>query len=137
MHWKRLRCQESAGRFDAVNVATLPNKHLMPKNTYWGNMPNPFSCHAHFVDECAIIYQTSEVTLVDVKRSNFLPERMIFLFRLLLTTRKIKEATMIQARKEMPDFQGRIRKYVVKMDKVFKPQCVFYKRMNLKTPHHP
>ena len=82
-------------------------------------MPNPFSCHAHFVDECAIIYPTLEVTSVGVKRSNFLPERMIFLFRLLLTTRKRKEAAMIPARKEMPELQRQITKYVVKIDKLF------------------
>ena len=104
MHWKRLRCPESVGRFDAANVATLLNKHLMPKNTYWGNMPNPFSCHAHFVDECAIIYPILEVTSVGVKRSNFWTEQMIFLFPLLLITRRRKQATKIQARKEMPDF---------------------------------
>ena len=107
MHWKRWRCQESGGRSDAANVATLPNKHLMRKNTYWGNMPNPFLCHAHFADECAIIYPILEVTSVGVKRSNFLPERMIFLFPLLVTTRKRKEAAMIPARKEMSNFNAK------------------------------
>ena len=82
-------------------------------------MPNPFLCHAHFVDECAIIYPILEVTSVGVKRSNFLPERMIFLFRLLLQTRRRKEAAMNPARKEMPEFQRQITKYVVKIDKLF------------------
>jgi len=73
-------------------------------------MPNPFSCHAHFVDECAIIYPILEVTSVGVKRSNFLTEQMIFLFRLLLQTRKRKEAAMNPARKEMPELQRQIMK---------------------------
>ena len=82
-------------------------------------MPNPFLCHAHFVDECAIIYPTLGVTSVGVKRNNFLLERMIFLFRLLLQTRKRKEAAMNPARKEMPELQRQITKYVVKIDKLF------------------
>ena len=82
-------------------------------------MPNPFLCHAHFVDEFAIIYPTLEVTSVGVKRNNFLLERMIFLFPLLVTTRKRKEAAMIPARKEMPELQSQIMKYVVKIDKLF------------------